>query len=271
MKSAIYKGWVRHRRYSPKQHSLCYHVFMMFLDLSELDQVFADTRLWSTKRWALAQFKRSDFMGDPDIPLDKAVRQHVHLQTGYYPKGPIRLLTNLRYFGFIMNPIVCYYCFDENECLQTIVAEVNNTPWNERHCYVLPCEPDRYYQRIRFNKAFHVSPFNPMDIEYDWRSSFPDKALRINMQNWRGKQTVNEVSGGDAHKVNQQMEFDATLVLKREEITGAGLRRLIWRYPLMTIKIIIGIYWQALKLFLKGTPVYDHPKQANSEFRESTQ
>ena len=256
MKSAIYKGWVRHRRFHPKRHELRYQLFMMLLDLSELDSVFSGSKLWSIDRWAPARFKRSDFLGDPKIPLDKAVRLKVEKETGVYPQGAIRLLTNLRYFGFIMNPISCYYCFDDNEKLQFIVAEVNNTPWDERHCYVLPCDPNSRYQRISFNKDFHVSPFNPMDIRYDWRSSDPEQQLRLNMQNWRQEQ---EPQGSEL------LEFDATLVLQREEITTKSLRRVILQYPLMTVKIVLAIYWEALKIWAKGVPFVAHPGPANKE------
>jgi DUF1365 family protein len=249
MRSGIYKGWVRHRRYSPKEHFFQYRVFMMLLDLSELDHVFDGTCLWSTRRWSLAQFRRSDFLGDAEVPLDSAVRMKVKQQTGIYPQGPIMLLTNLRYFGFIMNPISCYYCFDKDMNLQFIIAEVNNTPWDERHCYVLACDPKQKYQRINFHKEFHVSPFNPMDIEYHWTSSNPEEKLRINMQNWRFNNN------------EKIMEFDATLVLEREEITPSALRRIIWQYPLMTLKVVAAIYWQAMKIFFKGVKVFDHPEE----------
>lgn len=251
MKSAIYKGWVRHRRFTPTQHALRYQVFMLLLDLDELDFVFDSSKWWSTTSWAPARFKREDYLGDPAIPLDQAVRMLVQQRTGHYPEGKIQLLTNLRYFGFIMNPISCYYCFDKNDELQFVIAEVNNTPWDERYCYVLPCEPKQYYQRINFQKELHVSPFNPMDVRYHWRCNPPDQTLRINMQNWRGPQH------------HQVKEFDATLVLNRQALTGDSLRKTITRQPLMTVKVVAAIYWEALKLFIKKTPLFNHPKNIN--------
>jgi hypothetical protein len=176
------------------------------------------------------------------VPLDQAVREYVEEKTGTYPRGAIRLLANIRYFGFIINPIACYYCFDEAGQLQFIVAEVTNTPWNERHAYVLPCNAASKYQRIAFQKDFHVSPFNPMQMKYEWRSNLPGRDLRIHMQNWH----------------ENKMDFDATVALEREEITAAVLRKNILMYPLMTMKVVAGIYWQALRLWCKRTPVYDH-------------
>lgn len=246
MHSAIYQGWVSHRRYHPRPHDFRYAVFMMLIDLNELDTVFKGSRWWSVEGRTIAQFRRQDFLGDPNQPLDVAVRKRVEQVLGFYPRGAVRVLANLRYFGYIMNPLTCYYCFDEREQLQAIVAEVNNTPWDERHAYVLPCNPKQRYQRIRFNKQLHVSPFNPMDMQYDWRCNAPESMHRIHMQNWIERD----------HQ--QQLDFDATLVLQRVAITPARLDRLIWQYPLMTIKVIAAIYWQACQLWLKKTPVYDH-------------
>ncbi len=229
---------------------------MMYLDLAELDRVFAGTRWWSARRPAPARFRREDFLGDPDVPLDRAVRQTVQRQTGVYPRGPVRLLANLRYFGYIINPISCYYCFDEAQRLQYIVAQVNNTPWDERHSYVLPCEPNRALQRIQFQKQLHVSPFHPMAMEYRWLSDTPGEKLRIHLQNW-----TSETGEGE----QATLAFDATLALTREAISPAKLNRLLVAYPFMTLKVVAAIYWEACKLFCKRVPIFAHPGRATAD------
>ena len=138
MNSAIFSGQVRHRRMKPTGHEFVYRLFMMYLDLSELDTVFKHHWFWSTRKAALARFRRENHLGDAAVPLDQAVRDLVQGETGSLPQGPIRLLTNLSYFGYCFNPVSFYYCFDAgDQHVETIVAEVNNTPWGERHCYVL--------------------------------------------------------------------------------------------------------------------------------------
>ena len=250
MHSAIYKGRVRHRRFSPRAHAFEYDVFMMYLDLDELDRVFARSWCWSSNSPSLAWFRRRDFFDRSDRPLGDSVRDYVQGQTGRRPKGPIRVLANLRYFGYIMNPITCYYCFDDRDRgVETIVAEVNNTPWNQRHRYVLACDPQRRKQRLTFGKTFHVSPFQPMDTQYLWQSTCPADTLALHMENFSERERF----------------FDATLTLNREAITPASLRRVLWQYPFMTGKVIAGIYWQALKLFLKRIPVYGHPQSVTGK------
>ena len=248
MHSAIYKGSLRHRRVHPLEHQFSYQVFMMYLDLAELDKVFQLSPLWSDKAWRPARFERGDFLGDPGIPLDQAIRQRIFEESGERHTGPIRMLANLRYFGFNMNPITSYYCFDENENLTTIVSEVTNTPWKERQSYVLKCDPDERIQRIDFIKEMHVSPFNPMEMTYRWSSNNPEKTLFLNLQ------TEHQ---GERH-------VDATMMLKRREIDAGSMAGILVEHPWMTAKVVTAIYWQALKLGIKKTPFYNHPKYLES-------
>lgn len=250
MHSCIYEGTVRHRRFSPVAHSFRYPLYLMYLDLSELDEVFCGRWLWSTTRPSLAWFRREDHLGDPAVPLDSAVRDLVSSRTGSRPSGPIRLLTNLRYYGFVINPVSFYFCYDaDDRHLETIVAEVTNTPWGERHCYLLNESNSLEYHkpkvhRFGHDKEFHVSPFMDMDMQYRWHITDPRERLVVHIDNF-------DKSG---------KRFDANMVLRRREITGRELGRVLVRYPFMTAKVAAGICWQAFKLWRKGVPFFSHPE-----------
>jgi len=246
--SAVYTGWVRHRRHAPKALAFRYPIFLMYLDLAELEQVFARRWLWSVGRRNLAQFRRSDYLGDPAQPLDEAVRDRVQQHTGERPLGPVRMLTHLRYFGHCFNPVTFYYCHDAQQRLHSIVAEITNTPWRQRHAYVLPVAAARSHGSVhawRFDKRFHVSPFMAMAHQYAWRLSEPGAQLRVHMDVL------------DAQPAARR--FDATLVLRRREMSGASLAQALLRYPAMTVQVLAKIHWQALRLWLRGNPVHDHP------------
>jgi DUF1365 family protein len=244
MESCIYEGRVRHTRQAPAEHSFDYRLFLMYLDLDELPSLFERRWLWSTTRSAIARFRRSDHMGPEDEALDESVRKLVHAETGRRPDGPIRLLTNLAYFGYCFNPVSFYYCFDKaGEQVEFIVAEVNNTPWGETDTYVLPCEPEKRGWRFTPSKKMHVSPFMPMDIDYRWALSSPAGRLSVYMANLRDGQKF----------------FDATMALERRPITGSSLAAVLFRFPFMTLKVILAIHWEALRLWVKGCPFYEHP------------
>ncbi|PLW84258.1 DUF1365 domain-containing protein [Kineobactrum sediminis] len=246
MKSRLYQGWLNHQRFLPKPHGFGYRVFMPYICLDELPELFRSRWLWSASGRALASFRRSDFLGDPTRPLQDEVRRRIHEETGYRHSGPIYLLANLRYFGYSINPIACYYCFNEDETeLEYLVAEVTNTPWNERHSYVLKGSGQERWLRQEFDKAMHVSPFNPMAMRYHWRSSTPGETLSVHLA----------TSNNEGDKV-----FAATLALEARPMTGRNLNRVLWRYPMMTAKIAMAIYWQALRLFIKGIPIHSHPR-----------
>ncbi len=244
MTSCIYEGTVRHRRFAPRWHAFSYRVAMLYLRLDEIPALFAGNRLWSCDGRAPAEFRRSDYLGDPSLPLIQEVRRRIREETGTAHRGPIYLLANVRLFGFVMNPIACYYCYSEDgDTLQYIVAEVTNTPWDERHSYVLPVENGEPILRTEFDKAMHVSPFNPMDMRYHWRSNQPGQRLVVHLENHR-----------EGDKV-----MDATLALRARPLTRASLNRMLWTYPLATLKTAAAIYYQALKLYIKRMPIYAHP------------
>jgi DUF1365 family protein len=260
MHSALYHGWLRHRRFAPRPHAFRYPLFFMYLDLAELDTVFRGRWFWSTRRTALARFDRADHLGDPQVPLDQAVRDLVVQRTGWRPQGPIRLLTHLRYFGHCFNPVSFYYCFGaDGETVECIVAEVNNTPWGERHCYVLnkPVQAvSAKHQQFRSEKVFHVSPFMPMELDYEWGFSHPGEKLNVHM-------ALHDAAAATDIPVSKR--FDATLRLQREPISGAKLAVMLMRFPMMTVQIIVAIHWQALKLWIKRVPVHTCPvKQKDS-------
>jgi DUF1365 family protein len=219
---------------------------MLYLDLDELPALLA--RPW-LRRWAQAGvigFRRADYLGEPHQPLADAVRQAVADRTGERPRGPIRMLTHLRQFGYSFNPVTFYYCFDAADRLDAVVAEVTNTPWGERHAYVLEAarnlgSPDK--QHYRFGKTFHVSPFMDMQCDYDWRVTNPGSSLVVHMEN---------------HTAAGRL-FDATLSLRRRELSSAALARTLVAHPFMTARVSGAIYLQAARLWLKRTPFVPHP------------
>jgi uncharacterized protein len=259
--SCLYEGSVRHRRHGTPNDELNYRMFMLYLDLQELPQCFDGRLLWSARRPAVAWFRRADHLGNPCTPLADAVRELVEQRTGTRPDGPIRLLTNLRYFGHCFNPVSFYYCYDAaDERLSAVVAHVTNTPWGESHSYVLAGEDagDHGSTTVlsgRSEKQLHVSPLMGMEHTYQWRASDPAEHLSLHIE---------------SHSIGQQSTeavFDATLSLRRRELSGRELARALARYPLLTMRIMARIYAHALLLRLRGASYFPHPGNGGRERR----
>lgn len=269
--SAVYVGRVRHRRVSPVRHAFAMPLHLVYLDLDEVEGLFRRRLLWSVGGPNLAWFRRKDYLGPRGKPLAEAVRDRVEGELGRRPSGAVRVLTQPRYFGCGFNPVSFYYCF-EGERLDAIVAEITNTPWRERHAYVLDARAAREggkpggLLRFRFRKCFYVSPFMEMEIEYDWSFSEPGEGVFVHMNcrpeggttEGAGEGTGDDGAGDASGQVRPPKRFDATLTLARRELTGRRMAWILARYPFQTARVVGRIYFEALRLRLKQAPAYRH-------------
>lgn len=250
MNSCIYAGTVRHTRRTPVVHDFTRRLFMLLVDLDEVDQLFARRWLWSATRPAPARFDRRDYPGDPATPLADWVRDLVEQRAGERPGGPVRLLTHLRWWGKWFNPISIYYCYAEDAVtLRFAVAEVTNTPWRERTHYVLDARDGARVHRGAMEKDLHVSPFLPMDMRYEWRLTAPGRALGAHFDVLRDGQVV----------------LDVGLAMRRRPLTRASMARLLVSHPPMSWAVLAGIYGNAFRLWRKGVPYHPRPSRDAAE------
>lgn len=244
MDNALAVGTVWHRRRTPRDHRFKYRLYYSLIDIERIDDLCRRSRWWSLERFNLVCFRRSDYLGDAGQTLPEAVRERVRASSGVRPAGRILLLTHLRQWGVCFNPVSFYLCFGVEDQLDFIVAEVHNTPWNERHAYVLDCrQQSGPAYRFEFDKQFHVSPFLPMNLHYDWRFSFEPDRIRVHML---------VMDGGSE-------SFGAGMELTPEPLTPGAMRRMPLAFPMMTARVVAAIYWQAFRLWLKGVRFHPHP------------
>jgi len=252
MQSCIYEGLVTHCRFSPVIHKFGYRLYMAYLDLDEWEHS-TPLRTWISRRWlSCGSLRRQDHLTPGANSLQDAVRDLVETRSGRRPTGPIRGLTQLRYFGYYFSPLNLFYCYEETGTkLEAVVAEVTNTPWRERHCYVLwdgNCTDGLARTQYAHPKAFHVSPFMDMRMDYHWTLSPPDAELHLRLENFVGPERL----------------FTAGLTLERIPLTRWNLNKMLVRHPWMTAQIVVAIHWQALRLWWKKCPLYSHPRKRSS-------
>lgn len=282
---------IRHRRYAVAEqatNAFEYSMAYLLLDLDKIESLVEKSRIWSlnafniislkTQDWFLPEFASNDYTEkkthaktqsnslSQDELSPKQVKQHVltaiieqYDEALSLQNTRVLLLTLPRYFNHGFNPVSFYFVFKGAvQSPSYIVADITNTPWNQRHAYVLKCEQDassasdRDTYQFDFDKVFHVSPFMPMDLAYDWRFSFCESNIIIHMRLLKNNQ-------GKHGQVTRDLVFDATMNMQFEPLTQSTMQTLPIRYPLQTLKVVAGIYWQALKIKLKGNRFYLHP------------
>jgi DUF1365 family protein len=244
MESALYVGKLRHRRFSPRPHSFSYPVFMAFLDIDCLPELMRVSPFAGYNQWNWTAYCEQDHFGDAKKPLRERLTEDAARNGVTLPNGQMFVLTHLRYLGYVFNPVSFYYCYDSAGNLRQMLAEVNNT-FGESHNYWLTPANERESaaaKRYMTAKQMHVSPFMSMRLEYDWIFTPPEEQLVAHM---------NTMQDGKAF-------FDATLQLEHRAWTRRELHRALAAYPFMTLRVIGGIHWEALRLWVKGVPVFTH-------------
>src|SRR5215470_14582802 len=235
MEAALYTGTLRHRRFRPARHEFTYPLFMSFLDVDQIPNLLNVSPFASYNRWNWTSFDTRDYFGDPSLPIGERVRADAKANGIHLPDGRIFLLTHLRYFGYVFNPVSFFYCFDHNDSLSIVLAAVNNT-FGEMHNYwVAPREEIR--------KAFHVSPFIGMNCSYRFTFTEPADSLVVQMNLFE----------------HGTILFDSSLRLRRHSWSRANLHRFLLQYPFMTMRVIAGIHWQAIRLHFKRVQIAPHP------------
>lgn len=244
-RSALYVGKVAHRRHDRTGHRFGYRLFQLLLDLDEIDAVTGPGGPLEPRWWRPMRFRRADYLSPSSQPLGDAVRDRVEQIAGVRPGGSIRMLTSVRTFGYVFNPVTFYYCDEADGSFCGVLAEITNTPWGERFCYFAAADEDRVGAELQAKKAFHVSPFQPMEQRYVWRFTRPGDSLAVQMQN----------------REDDRVVFEASLAMERVELTRANLRRLWLRHPWTTAKVTLAIHWNALRLWWKGAAFHVHPSK----------
>lgn len=248
LQSALFSGHVMHARLKPKQHRLTYRIYSLLIDLDELEALNRRLKLFSVDRFNLFSFHSADRGDRSGSDLKKQVEQSMRAGGLVPDGGAIRLLTMPRMLGWAFNPLSVFYCYGQNGDLRAILWEVDNT-FGERHGYLIPVDRSDAGQIIQHcDKAFYVSPFMDMDLRYEFHVVAPSDKLSIRIDTFD----------------NEGLVLTARHLAKRTELTDAALLRAFFKIPFLTMRVIGGIHWEALKIWIKGVRLAVRPPPPES-------
>lgn len=247
-KSSVYVGNIQHRRFTPKKHHFSYRLYMLALNVDSLTEAFQGSCLIGKEWWRPIRFVEKDYLASEPGTLKQRINQKVLALGGTEVISQVVMLVQARCFGMYFSPANFYFCYDSDGQCRYMLTEVSNTPWNQRHYYLVDLNG------IKVNeKMFHVSPFMDLNMQYHWQVKPPrsdSKNMLVHIENRR-------IENDSSSKI-----FDAHLRLTQRPLSAKSLLKVWCQLPIMSVSIVMGIYWQAFMLFLKKIPFigYQHKK-----------
>ncbi|NVJ66791.1 MAG: DUF1365 domain-containing protein [Gammaproteobacteria bacterium] len=255
LEEGFFIGKIRHNRYKPKSHRFEYSMYWSLLDLELVEANSNKYSYLSSEKWNILSFRAKDFFCRHNKTNKGSIQDFIKEKTGKCFSGKVLLLSHLRFLGFNFNSVSFYFCINKQGVLEHIVSEITNTPWGERHPYLLSCDNDSKRGDcyiFNFEKEFHISPFVSMEMDYQWLFKIEQNQLRIHMK-------VNKKNAEPSQSNNSKV-IDVTFTGNHLPLSQSNINRMLLKHSFQPLKMAWRIYWQALKLWLKKIPFYSHPK-----------